>query len=456
MQMMTFKEVSQNIISEFDANMSQFTKKDWAWTTVLILIIIWGSYALYKQIAEGHGVTGMRDHVVWGLYIANFIFFIGISYAGAIISALLHFSKLEWGKPIIRIAKLTTLIAVFIGPIYILLCVGRFDRLHYLFVYSRLQSPIFWDVIAICTFFVGSLIFLYLSLIKDFAILSVSKVNVGAKRKRLYQWLSLGYQNTPQQRKKINSSLNIIGLIMIPLVVVVSSVLSWIFGMTLRPGWHSTIFGPYFVLAAMYTGTGVIIVLMYLFKKIYHLHDYIIQKHFHYMGYVLLVLAAAYGYFTFSEYLTDWYTSKKWNSDLISKLFNWDEFAPLFLFANVGGIIIPILVISISRLRTIGWITIASSIMILSMWVKRYLIVIPTLETTLIPMQDTRQEYIHYSATWIEWALTAAGIAAFILMFRTIAKFIPIFSVWDATEYVIKSKNGKTEPYKEPEILTNV
>jgi Ni/Fe-hydrogenase subunit HybB-like protein len=160
------------------ANIETFGRRTWMWTIFFLIWIIIGGYALYLQIAKGHGITGMRDNVVWGLYIANFIFFIGISYAGAVISGILHILKVEWRKPIIRIAEMITVIATLIGPVYILLCVGRLDRLHHLFLYPRLQSPITWDVLAISTYFTGSVIFLYLALIKDFAIYRDARLKV--------------------------------------------------------------------------------------------------------------------------------------------------------------------------------------------------------------------------------------------------------------------------------------
>ncbi|MDH3710159.1 MAG: polysulfide reductase NrfD [Cyclobacteriaceae bacterium] len=439
---MNFKETTQNLLKELAPTIEKFTWKDWLWTISLSLVILWGMYALYLQIARGHEVTGMRDNVVWGLYVANFIFFIGISYAGAIISGILHLMNLEWRKPIIRIAELITVIATIIGPLYILLCMGRLDRLHYLFIYPRLQSPITWDVIAILTYLVGSVIFLYLTLIRDFSILSTQQLNIGLKRKRIYRFLSLGFKNTSEQKVLLKVSTNIMAIIIIPIAIVVHSVLSWIFGMTLRPGWHSTIFGPYFVLAAVYSGTGVMILAMYFFRRLYGLQRYITKKHFVYLGYIMIMLGAGYGYFTFSEYLTDWYSSEKWNTELIDKLFNWQEYGGLFFFANVAGILLPFIVIGIPKLRTIESITLVSALMVLAMWVKRYLIVVPTLETTLIPMQETRPEYIHYTATWLEWALTFAGIAAFILMFKLASKFIPIIPIWETSESIKKKTSA--------------
>ncbi|HCM77133.1 MAG TPA: hypothetical protein DIS90_12170 [Cytophagales bacterium] len=435
---MNIENTSKSLLTEFTPQITHWSLKEKLWFSFWSIVFLVGMYALYVQITEGHEVTGMRDNVVWGLYIANFIFFIGISYAGAIISGLLHLFKVEWRKPIIRIAELITVIATIIGPLYILLCVGRLDRLHHLFIYPRLQSPITWDVLAIITYLIGSIIFLYLALIRDFSILSHAGLGVSKFKNRLYKFLSLGYTNTPDQRKKLNLSTDILALLIIPTAIVVHSVLSWIFGMTLRPGWHSTIFGPYFVLAAIYSGTGVLIVALWMFRKLYKLEKYIVEKHFMYLGYLLIVLSAGYGYFTFSEYLTDWYSSEKWSSELIDKLFNLQEFGWWFLFANVAGILLPIIVIGIPKLRSINSIASVSAILVLAMWVKRYLIVVPTLETTLLPMQDTRMEYVHYSATWVEWALTFAGIAMFFMMFKLASKFVPIVPVWETSEYLDK------------------
>ncbi len=423
------------ILQQFAPDMETTTLKWKLWVGFLVICILLGVYALYVQVKYGHIVTGMRDHVVWGLYIANFIFFIGISYAGAVISGILHLLNVEWRKPIIRIAELITVIATIIGPVFILLCVGRLDRLHHLILYPRLQSPITWDVLAISTYLIGSIIFLYLALIKDFAIYRDAKnLKVAPWIKRVYKTLSLGYRGTPGQDRQIATSMNLMALIIIPLAVVVHSVLSWIFGMTLRPGWHSTIFGPYFVLAAIYSGTGVLIVAMYVYRKILKLDQYILDKHFVYLGFIMLVLAAGYGYFTFSEYLTSWYGSEKWENEVLEKIFNFDEYGWWFFYTNVVGILLPIFIVAIPATRKPGWITLAAFLMVSALWIKRYLIIVPTLEAPLIPIQDLRPEYVNYSATWVEWALTVAGVATFLLFFSLITKFITIIPVSEVAE----------------------
>jgi molybdopterin-containing oxidoreductase family membrane subunit len=419
-------------LREFAPQIEQVSFRTKIWIGILLASIAVAGFALLQQIVKGHVVTGMRDHVVWGLFIANFIFFIGISYAGALLSGLLYLFDVKWRRPVVRIAGLLTVSAGIIGPVFILLCIGRFDRLHHLFIYPRLQSPITWDVVAISTYLVGAILYLYLILIRDFSLYSdASFLKIPVWKRKLYKTLSLGYRGTDEQKRWLKTSTRLLAIIMVPMVVIISSVLSWIFGMTLRPGWHSSIFGPYFVIASILTGVGVIIVTMWVFRKLYKLENYFTDQHFTNMGFIMLVLAAAYGYFSFSEYLTGWYGSEKWDEEVLAKLFDPGEYGWWFLLTNIFAIILPIVVMAVKKLRTPGTITFASLLMVLAMWVRRYLIVVPTLETPLLPMQDTRPEYVHYNATWQEWALTLGGVAAFLLFYLIMSKLVTIVPVSD-------------------------
>jgi Ni/Fe-hydrogenase subunit HybB-like protein len=400
---------------------------------ILLAIFFTGIYGLIQQIDKGHIVTGMRDNVVWGFYIVNFIFFMGLSYSGALISGVLHLFNTGWRKPVIRLAELITVISLVIGPFFIFFCIGRLDRLYFLFIHPRIQSPITWDVIAIMTDLFGCFIYLYLSFIEDFAILrDYDDLNVAPWKKKLYKILSLGYDGSPKQEKLLSGARKIMASMIIAIAIIVYSVLAWIFGVTLQPGWHSTIFGPYFVIAAVFSGTGLLIILMWIFRKIYHLEEYITKRHFVNVGVLLTIIAAFYGYFTFSDYLTKWYGSIKMDSILIDKLFS--EYYTLFIFANYIGILIPGIIIALPRFRTIPNITIASVIAVLALWVNRYIIVIPTLETPFLPIQDTRVAWIKYSPTWIEWSLTFAGVSIFVMLFMLISKIVPIISISEMQE----------------------
>ncbi|MGB8491871.1 MAG: NrfD/PsrC family molybdoenzyme membrane anchor subunit [Bacteroidales bacterium] len=400
--------------------------------SVFFVIFLIGIYSLIQQIDKGHIVTGMRDNVVWGFYIVNFIFFMGLSYSGAIISGVLHLFHTGWRKPVIRLAELITVFSLVIGPFFIFFCIGRLDRLYFLFIHPRIQSPITWDVIAISTDLIGCFIYLYLSFVEDFAILrDYSELKVAPWKRKMYSILSLGYTGTERQEKLLHNSRTIMSVMIIAIAIIVYSVLAWIFGVTLQPGWHSTIFGPYFVIAAIFSGTGLLIILMWIFRKIYHLEEYITKRHFVNVGVLLTIVAAFYGYFTFSDYLTKWYGSIKMDSILIDKLFT--QYYSLFIFANYIGILLPGIIIAIPKFRTIPNITIAAIIALLALWVNRYIIVIPTLETPFLPIQDTREAWIKYTPTWIEWSLTLAGVSIFAMLFMLISKIAPVISISEMT-----------------------
>src|SRR5512133_3478208 len=413
---------SIKLLREYAPELEMPNRRWWILFGIFLLIFIVGIYGLIQQIDKGHIVTGMRDNVVWGVYIVNFIFFMGLSYAGALVSGTLHLFKTPWRAPVIRLAELITVISLAIGPFFIFFCVGRLDRLPYILAFPRIQSPIVWDVIAILTDIFGAAIFLYISFLEDFAILrDTEDLQVPQWKKKIYKTLALGYQGTDKQKRILSFSRNVMAAIIIAIAIIVYSVLAWIFGVTLQPGWHSTIFGPYFVIAAIFSGVGLLIVLMAIFRKIYNLEKYITLKHFVNLGIVLFVIAAFFGYFTFSDYLTKWYGSVKMDKILIDKLFT--EFRFYFIVANYIGILTPIIII-----------TIAAVIALLALWVNRYIIIVPTLETPFLPIQDTRPDWLWYSPTWVEWSLTAAGIAVFGMLFMIISKIAPIISISEMEE----------------------
>jgi len=432
----------KTLVKEFSPMLEKNSSLFKLWIGALVAIILVGLYAFVLQVINGHEITGMRDNVVWGIYIINFIFFVGISYSGAFIAGILHFFKTPWKNSVLRIVEITTILSIIVGPIFILLCIGRLDRLHYLFIYPRIQSPITWDIIAILTDIIGCFIYLYLTFIPDLAILRDSKeLKVPEWRKKLYTFLAIGYQDTPTQRKRLHKIIKTMSAMIIAMAIVAYTVLAWIFSLTLQPGWNSSIFAPYFIIAGLYSGVGVIIIAMYLIRKIFKLEKHIKKSHFIGAGIFLLVLALLFGYFTFSEYFARWFSHKTTDNQLLDTMFNnyfWE-----FIFANYIGVIIPIIILFFKKLRTIKLITFAAVIAVLGLWLNRYLIVVPTLETPYLPIQDTRPEFIYYTATWIEWALSFAGIAAFFLFFTLLIKFIPIIPMSGIIEQEFASRNKK-------------
>ena len=421
---MDVKNRKRELVKEFLPLLEKTTKTSKIWIGILIATILVGFYAFIIQVIKGHEVTGMRDNVVWGIYIINFIFFVCLSYSGAFISGILHFFKTPWKNSVARIVEIITVLSLIIGPIFILLCIGRLDRLHYLFLYPRIQSPITWDIIAIMTDLVGCFIYLYLTFIPDFAILRDNSKKASKWRQKTYKFLAIGYQDTDSQRAKLHKITRTMSAMVIALAIVAYSVLAWIFSLTLQPGWNSSIFAPYFIVAGLYSGVAVIIIAMYLIRKYYHLEHYIRKVHFMAAGAILLIISLLYGYFTFSEYFSRWFSHKVHDTNLLNTLFT--RYFWMFIFANYIGVLVPIVILFFKKLRTIKSITIVAIISIIGLWFNRYLIIVPTLETPYLPIQDTRPEFIHYTATWVEWALSFTGVATFILLFILIMKLVPI------------------------------
>ncbi|MBT8221721.1 MAG: polysulfide reductase NrfD, partial [Eudoraea sp.] len=270
----------KQLVKEFAPNIIHFGALSKFWIGLLLALILTGIVAFILQVVKGHEVTGMRDNVVWGIYIINFIFFVCLSYSGAFISGILHFLKTPLKNSVMRIVEIITVLSLIIGPIFILLCIGRLDRLHYLFIYPRIQSPITWDIIAILTDLVGCFIYLYMTFIPDFAILRDNGQDQPLWRQKLYRFLAMNFEDTPEQRQRLNKLIRTMSVMIIVLAIVAYSVLAWIFSLTLQPGWNSTIFAPYFIVAGLYSGVGVIIIAMFLVRKYRKLDHYIRKIHF--------------------------------------------------------------------------------------------------------------------------------------------------------------------------------
>jgi len=431
--------------------------KQWILKVVILAIILGiGLYALVLQVIKGHTITGMRDNVVWGVYIVNFVFILGLSYAGALLAGIFHLGRVEWAKPLQRILKLITVFALIIGPFYILLCLGRPERLLNLFIYPRIQSPIIWDVTAIVTDLIFCIVYMYFTYIKDFAMLRDITENseIYTWRNKMYKFLAFGYQDIPEQRKLLNQALDIMAAIIIPTTIIAYSLLAWLFGMNLKVGWHSSIFGPFFVLSAVYSGVALLILIMWIYRKKQKLEKVFTDNHFLYLGFSLLVLSLFYGYFYFSDYITDWYNMQKTYTLLWEKYFDFSQYGFPFVISIFLVAFLPSIVIGIPWFRSVNSIALTAVLSLVGLWMMRYLMIVPVLETPYLPIQDIRENWVHYSATWIEWSLTIAGIALFALFFVFVGKLAPIIPI---SEMLEKEEPEKLDSYdsKDPNLVTS-
>lgn len=403
-------------------------KMYYALVTLLSLILGWGVYAWVHQYRNGLAVTGMRDKVFWGVYIVNFVFFIGISHAGTFIAAVLRVTNQEWRRPVTRMAEAMTVFSLIFGALMIIADLGRPDRILNLIIYGRFQSPLIWDVTAVTSYLVGSSICLYLALIPDIAMARDRLEGWPGFRRWLYTVMAVGWKGTPEQYRLLETALTVMSVIIIAVMISVHTVVSWVFGMTLRPGWNSTIFGPYFVIGAIFSGVAAVITIMAVIRKLYRLQEFITLEHFRKLGFLMMAAGLVYTYTTVSEYWTEYYKMEEGVRDLLAALFT-GPYATMFWSWALPGTLIPILLIGLPWTRTIAGITVASVLVNIGMWIKRMVIVVPSIALPQVPYA-----WGFYRPTWVELSILAGSFAGFMLLYAVFIKLFPVIPVWEMVE----------------------
>jgi Ni/Fe-hydrogenase subunit HybB-like protein len=411
------------------------------WTTALIIVCLIGAYAYYRQLRHGLVVTHMRDYVSWGIYISNFVFFVAISLVGSLITAVLRLANVHWATPLTRIAEIIAVSAIVFASLIIIVDMGRPERFTNLFIHGRIQSPIMWDVIVIGTYFFISCLLLYLPLLPDLKILLRFKEKSGKLLNRLYRFQGSFWKGSKAQFKISDRAIYILCVLIIPVAFCIHTVTSWLFATTYRPGWDSTNFGAYFISGAFLVGAGAVVVAMYVFRSAYHLKNYITEKHFEKMGRIVVLLALLYLYFNVNEYLVPAFKMKKPEAEHLHQLFTGD-YAPMFWFAILTGMIIPVLILIFKKGRKPLPMFIAGIMIVVGAWFKRYLIVTPTLLHPFLPMQDVPQSYHTYFPSWEEWAIAIGSLAGALLVITFFARIYPIIPIQETiTENESAEKN---------------
>lgn len=400
------------------------------WIVGLLAAIAWGGYAYSTQLADGLLVTGMRDRISWGLYIASFVFFIGISHAGTLLSAILRAAKARWQLSITRMAELITVVALMVGALFPFIDMGRPDRVLNLLFHGRWQSPLMWDILAISTYLTGSTLYLLLPLIPDFA-RARDRLGPDASRFRrtLFTLGAVGYRGTAAQRRALERAMTVMMIVIIPVAVSVHTVVSWIFAMTLRVPFNTTVFGPFFVAGAIYSGIAAIIVLMAVLRRLLHFEEYITITQFKGLGYLLAAFTLIMAYFNLQEYAVHGYKLEAGMPFHFEQLMT-GPFAALFWSYLLGGILLPGLLILNPRTRTIRGIVAAAVLALLAMWIERYLIVVAGLRVPLMPYTPA-----DYAPTWVELSILGGAFALFALIISIFAKLFPVISIWEVIEH---------------------
>ena len=397
--------------------------------TFTALVVAWGLAAWGHQVRMGIGVAGIRRPVMWAFYIVNFVFWIGISHAGTLISAILRLTHAGWRKPVTRVAEAITVFALMIGGLFPLIHLGRVWLFYWLLPYPNerllwpnFRSPLMWDLTAIFTYLTGSVIYLYLPLIPDVAQLAA---HTSGWRRGLYRALSLHWNGSDREWHALERAMKLMAGIILAVAVSVHTVVAWDFAMSVAPMWHSTIFGPYFVTGAIFSGIAALLVVMAIVRKAMHLEGYLEPVHFDNLAKLLLLMSLLWFYFTTSEYLTTWYGNEPREMAVLGARVR-GPYAVLFWTMVGCNFVTPFVLLGVRRFRTIRTATISGVAVLVGMWLERYLIVVTTLSHPRLPAA-----WGTYSPTWVEISITTATFAAMALLYLIFSKLFPIIAVWE-------------------------
>ena len=396
------------------------------------LVIMWGVTWFY-QMYWGLGVTGLNRPVMWALYIVNFVYFIGIGHAGTFISAALRVLKVEWRRPISRAAETLTVFALLAAAMFPLVHLGRTWKFYWMLpipnqrqLWPSYHSPLLWDMTAIFTYLSCSILFAYIGLLPD---LAMARDHTAGWRHRLYEMLALGWRGTEREWVNQETALNVFSYGIIPVMFSVHTIVSWDFAMAIQPGWHSTIFGPYFVVGALFSGVAAVILVLILLRKGMHLEYFLREEHFDGMGKFLLLLSLTWTYFYFNDYIVPWYGQGP-AEKIIQQLFAHGYAAPLWFLMLFANVFLPSATLWSRKVRTSLPAMLVITIFVqVGMYLERYLIIPVTLGVNELPYSWGR--YIPH----LPESIITVGAFAFVgLLYVVFSRLIPLIPVWEVYE----------------------
>jgi Ni/Fe-hydrogenase subunit HybB-like protein len=422
-----------------DEMLSSMRTPTWRWYGLAFFlgaVVAWGLAAFTYQVMTDLSVTGLDRPVMWGIYIANFVFWVGLSHSGTMVSAILRLSQANWRRPILRAAEAMTVFSITVAGLFPFIHLGRNWVVYYFMPYPNqrglwpnFRSPLLWDATAITTYIIGSSLFLYLGMLPD---LAVVRDRAKGWRKKIYAVLAMGWRGTAREWVVFRQASTLMAALIIPVAVSVHSIVAWDFAVTVIPGWHSTIFPPYFVIGAITSGVAAVITLMVIIRRVFHLEDYLTPLHFDNMGKLLLVICLLWAYAYFVEVQTTWYAHEPIEWEVFS--FMAGKYTPLLILMLIGNAILPIASLCFKKIRrSVKAMLVITLLINVGMFIERYLIIVPSLSHKNMPFI-----WGTYSPSWVELSITAAAFAGFTLMYVLFAKFFPMVAVTDVRELGVR------------------
>jgi molybdopterin-containing oxidoreductase family membrane subunit len=394
----------------------------------LALVFLIGLGAWARQLALGLAVTGLGVPVFWGVYIVNFIFFIGISHAGTLLSAILRIVKADWRAPFTRLAEMITITSIPFAATCVIVDMGRPERFLNVILYPHFTSPILWDVCCITTYIITSSLYFYTALIPDLALCRDRlEPHISSWRKEFYQLSSLGWTGTDVQKRVHHNIMTILSIVLLALVISVHTNVGFVFGMTIKPGWHTAVIGPYFVIGAALQGLGILGLIAIFVRWFFRLHTWITEKHLDSLRQFTLALTCFWGYFTGVEILTTFYGHAPAEMQVL-----WSKISGPFWWSFWGMIlgcfVIPFFLMAFRPVRLSRVLVLSGLSINIGMWLERYTIVVPSGANPLAYFVG------HYFPSLTEWAITAGWVAGFFMLLLLFMRIFPVVTVWEVEE----------------------
>jgi molybdopterin-containing oxidoreductase family membrane subunit len=380
----------------------------------------------------GMGVTGLMHPVMWGVYITTFVFWVGIAHAGTLISAILYLFRAKWRNAINRGAEAMTVFAVITAALFPLIHIGRLWKFYFMLPYpnqrqlwTNFKSPLEWDVFAVNTYMITSILFFYVGLIPDIA---AARDRTTDWRRHLYRVLALGWVGSAEQwRHHARAVLHLSGLAT-PLVLSVHSVVSWDFATSLVPGWHTTIFAPYFVAGAIFSGIAMVITLMVPVRAVFGLEKHIRAEHFDNMGKFLLLTSTIVGYAYAVEYFMAWYSANPFEQSSFWHRAFGDYWWATWIMISCN-VLAPV-PLWIKRVRLhIPTVWVISLLVNVGMWYERYVIIMTGLSHEYNPAS-----WGYYTPGYVELTILAGSFAWFLMWFLIFLRLFPIVAIQEVKE----------------------
>lgn len=432
----TYAEVTRDVV----ASMGKPGRGYYILLGFVLFVLACGVGALLWQIRWGLGVAGYQPPVMWAVYITDFVFWVGIAHCGTLISAILYLFRSAWRTAVYRTAEAMTVFAVMTAGLFPVIHLGRLWYAYWLFPYPNqrqlwpnFKSPLLWDVFAISTYFTVSTVFLIMGLIPDVA---AARDKVKGLRQKIYQLFALNWRGTASQWRHYTRAYLFLAALATPLVLSVHSVVSWDFAMSIVPGWHTTIFAPYFVAGAIYSGLAMVVTLLVPLRTTLRLERYVHQDHFDNLGKLLLLTGSIVGYAYFVEYFIAWYSGNPYEREAFYFRAFGDYWWATWTMIICNAFLSQLLWFPRIR-RSIPVMFVLSLFINLGMWFERYVIIVISLSHEYEPYAMG-----HYTPTWVDWTITAGSFAWFFTWFLLFARNFPTVSLTEVKEIIPMPRKG--------------